>query len=116
MPRPRSTRKTAAADRKTSTASRSSSSASTVEAVVLLDTYRWHDESNDPTTPVNEADKGEKIKVSAAEYKRGSTMTPPALAKTGSSEAKAVKSDEPPADQEPELTKPDQTPVDPDES
>jgi len=23
-----------------------------VEAVVLLDTYRWHDKSNDPTTPV----------------------------------------------------------------
>lgn len=101
MPRPR---------RKTDTAKPSARSSATVDAIVLLDTYRWHDESNDPTTPVNEADRGEKIKVSAAEFKRGSEMTPPGLGKAGSKEAKDATSDEPPAD-EPELTKPDQTPA-----
>ena len=85
-----------------------------VDAVVLLDTYRWHDKSNDPTTPVNEADKGEKISVSAEEFKRGTEMTPPGLAKAGSKEAKAAASDEP-DDEEPELTKPDGTPAEDDE-
>lgn len=110
---PRGDKKTARKSSTTRATARSSSG--TVTAVVLLDTYRWHDECNDPTTPVNEADKGEKITVSADEFKRSQKMTPPGLAKIGSDKAKVAEdggdtSDEPP------LTKPDGSPVEPDDS
>lgn len=57
--------------------------ASDVKAVVLYTLYRWTDDDG-----VHEAHKGDEISVSADEFKRGSEMDPPALAKPGSGAAK----------------------------
>ncbi len=74
-----------------------------VDAVVLLDTYSWYDDPADPTSPRNDAVKGDKVSVSPEEFDRSQAMTPHGLAKPGSDEAKA--------DVEPPLTKPDGAPV-----
>lgn len=71
----------------------------TVKALVLVDTYAWR-EPIENTIPTQfrrvevEPDagttsaKGKEIEVTAEEFDRGSSMTPPALAKVGSKEAK----------------------------
>lgn len=58
-----------------------------VKAVVLYTRYRWDD-----GTQTHDADRGDEIEVSEAEFKRGSSFDPPALAKPGSDEAKAAQS------------------------
>ena len=83
----------------------------TVDAVVVSDTYGWHETSSDPTTPRHDAVKGDKITVSKDEFERGSTTNPPGLAKVGSDEAKDAAEGKTP---EAPLTKPDGHPVDPD--
>lgn len=85
-------------------------SSDTVDAVVLLDSYSWHDDPRDPTSPRNDAVKGDKVTVSAEEFDRAQAMTPQGLAKPGSDEAKVATGDQP-ADEEPPLTKPDGDPV-----
>lgn len=85
-------------------------SSGTVDAVVLLDTYSWHDDHRDPTSPRNDAEKGDTITVSAEEFERAQAMSPQGLAKPRSDEAKAATGDQP-ADEEPPLTKPDGDPV-----
>jgi hypothetical protein len=75
---------------------RSGGGGGTVKAVVLVDRYAYHEDSGDPSSKALEADfaegttsaKGTEIEVSQEEFDRGSTMTPPALAKKGSKEAK----------------------------
>lgn len=52
-----------------------------VTATVLLDIYRWHDEHGNTDSPVNEANRGDTIKVSAAEFERSQTMRPVGLSK-----------------------------------
>ena len=91
----------------------STSGGGTVTAVVLTDSYGWHDDHKDPTSPRNDAVKGEKITVSKAEFDRGSTTNPQGLAKAGSDKAKAAENGDDTQD-EPPLTKPDGHPVDPD--
>lgn len=77
----------------------------TVDAVVLLDSYSWHDDPRDPTSPRNDATKGEKVTVSAEEFDRAQDMTPQGLGKPGSDEEKVATGElDPP---EPPLTKPD---------
>ncbi len=61
-----------------------------VQATVLLDSYRWHETYGDASSPVLEAAKGDKISVSADEFERGAAMTPPGLAKPSSKSAKAA--------------------------
>lgn len=63
---------------------------STVNAVVVSDSYSWHEESNDPTSERHDAAKGETITVSAAEFQRSQEMVPAGLAKVGSDEAKVA--------------------------
>lgn len=86
--------------RNTSSSSESDSG-KTVKAVVLVDSYSWHEESNNPSSPrhdappldetgLNPSAKGVEIEVSAEEFERGSNMRPPALAKKGSDAAKHV--------------------------
>ncbi len=78
----------------------------TVTAVVLVDTYAWHEKTNDPTSTRHDAPpfdedspnpsaKGVEIEVPKAEFERAQKMRPPALAKAKSDEAKAALSDEP---------------------
>jgi len=105
-----SVRKKSSARATSRASSTSSGGAGAVTAIVLTDTYGWHDVSNDGTTPRNEAFKGDKISVSKDEFERGSTTKPPGLAKVGSDEAKDAAEGKTP---EPPLTKPDGHPVDP---
>jgi len=73
-----------------------------VKAVVLTDTYAYHEVSGDPRSRRVEVDpvpgttstKGAEIEVSDQEFERASKMTPPALAKVGSKEAKQSLTDE----------------------
>jgi hypothetical protein len=68
----------------------------TVKAVVLVDRYSHHNDFGDPASGVTSypdqatdgSAKGTEIEVSAEEFERGASMTPPALAKAGSKEAK----------------------------
>lgn len=60
-----------------------------VNAVVTVGLYAWHEKCGDPTTPLNEARRGDEIAVSAEEFKRGSTMTPVGLVKKDSKEHRA---------------------------
>lgn len=109
------TKKTAArksGTRRATTRATSPSSGGAVTAVVVSDSYAWHEVCNDPSTPRHDAAKGDKITVSAAEFERSQEMSPKALAKTGSDKAKAVEAGEEPADESP-LTKPDGSPVEP---
>jgi hypothetical protein len=41
------------------------------KAEVTVDTYRYHEKSGDPSTPVHEATRGDEIDVSTDELKRG---------------------------------------------
>lgn len=78
---------------------------STVKAVVVADSYAWHETANDPSTARHDAAKGETITVSTEEFERSQEMTPHGLAKPGSDEAKVALGELPaPA---PPLTKPD---------
>ena len=85
--------------------------AGTVDAIVLTSSYAWYETCNDPTTARHDAEQGDKISVSKAEFERGSTTKPQGLAKTGSDAAKDAAEGKTP---EPPLTKPDGHPVDPD--
>lgn len=68
----------------------------TVKAVVLAHRYSYHETSGDPSSKLVDvpyaegttSTRGVEIEVSQAEFDRGSSMTPPALAKAGSREAK----------------------------
>ena len=51
----------------------------TVDAVVLASSYSWHETSNDPTTPRHDAEQGDKITVSGAEWDRSQAMVPQGL-------------------------------------
>lgn len=62
----------------------------TVEARVLVDLYRWHDEHGNPDSPVNEASKGDTVTVSQAEYDRAQEMKPVGLAKASDKTAPAA--------------------------
>ena len=69
-----------------------------VRAVILADSYAYHEVSGDPSTPRIDVRppegkptaKGVEIEVSQKEFDRGAAMTPPALAKAGSKEAKTA--------------------------
>lgn len=81
-------------------------SAGKVKAAILADSYAYHEVSGDPSTPRVDVSrpegaqtaKGVEIEVSQAEFDRGAAMTPPALAKVGSPEAKRALGDLAPID------------------
>jgi len=83
-----------------------------VKAVVLTDTYAYHKVSNEPTSRRIEVDppagtssaKGVEIEVSDQEFERGSSTTPPSLAKAGSKEAKRFFGEHEPVDPKVGLT------------
>lgn len=90
-------------------AARTTPAVADVEAVVLLDTYSWHDDPRDPTSPRNDAVKGDTITVTGEEFDRAQDMNPQGLGKPKSDEAKVAAGElDPP---EPPLTKPDGDPV-----
>jgi hypothetical protein len=78
----------------TSRSSSSSSSSATVEARVLVDVYRWHDEFGDTDSPVHTWDRNDPanspdtITVSKEEFDRGQKLG--ALAKASAKDARRV--------------------------
>lgn len=77
-----------------------------VKAVVLTHTYAYHEVSNDPTSRRIEVEpatgtsstRGVEVEVSDQEFERGSSTTPPSLAKAGSKEAKRFLGEAEPVD------------------
>jgi hypothetical protein len=67
-------------------AAKNSDKGKSVKAIVLVDSYAWHETFGDARSPVNEASKGDEITVSADEFERGSNTTPMGLAKKDSKE------------------------------
>lgn len=65
-------------------------------AVVTADIYSWYEESENPETPLHTAYKGDEIKVSADELKRGLALHESdgaGLAKIRSDDAKDAKTE-----------------------
>jgi hypothetical protein len=61
-----------------------------VQARVLLDSYDYYEECENPETPLHSASKGDVISVSKDEFDRGLNMVPQALAKASDKDARTA--------------------------